>query len=227
MGICDNGGIIFVGNTTVLLIIALTTDYWEYREVVRARIGLNFSRPRNCLYVLFSEDSKNDELQHASELAFLKSMACACAVGCIVLVGAAFVTGWHATFLRFPNTRLFHIASIMSLSAGFLLTIGIALFHGRCYVLRKMELFPGQDVPFKDLIHRSKVYSYGWSFDLAWLCVACSYISAYIWLRKGHGTRRTIANADTTLSRATQKKVTCLVNWKPHKTMSPTTIATI
>lgn len=38
MGICDNGGIIFVGNTTVLLIIALMTDYWEYRGIDRDQV---------------------------------------------------------------------------------------------------------------------------------------------------------------------------------------------
>jgi len=31
MEICGHGGLIFVANTTVLLFLALMTDYWEYR----------------------------------------------------------------------------------------------------------------------------------------------------------------------------------------------------
>lgn len=38
MRICDYSSLIFTGNTTVLLIVALTTDYWEYRNFDRERI---------------------------------------------------------------------------------------------------------------------------------------------------------------------------------------------
>lgn len=38
MRICDYSSLIFTGNTTVLLILALTTDYWEYRTFNKEKI---------------------------------------------------------------------------------------------------------------------------------------------------------------------------------------------
>jgi hypothetical protein len=38
MKICDYSSLIFTGNTCVLLILALTTDYWEYRTFDRKKI---------------------------------------------------------------------------------------------------------------------------------------------------------------------------------------------
>lgn len=87
--------------------------------------------------------------------------------------------------------------------AGFFLTIGIALFHGKCHILRKMEFFPGHNVPYKNILQRYRIYAYGWSFVLAWICVFFSYTSAYVWLSKAQRSQPRIKTGDMYSIRST------------------------
>jgi hypothetical protein len=84
--------------------------------------------------------------------------------------------------------------------SGFFLTIGIALFHGKCHILRKMEFFPGHNIPYKNILHRYKVYTYGWSFVLAWICVFFCYIAAYVWLSKAQTCQKRLKSSSGILS---------------------------
>ena len=47
--ICDYSSLIFAGNTTVLLVLSLTTDYWEYRS---------FDQEKVTKHVKISKDAK-------------------------------------------------------------------------------------------------------------------------------------------------------------------------
>ncbi|WAR02779.1 hypothetical protein MAR_009337 [Mya arenaria] len=323
MQICDYSSLIFVGNTTVLLILALTTDYWEYRKfnigqvvtslaatnearvevpvdtnsyiqirtfknisqntsaitsdpfsesvyhapafmvkrtvwggksergnqskdthhsfiqirheinifqqygnlfrdcddlerVVRNRIGLQRLRPAKCLYFLYPEEQTNFVHTQAPALATLEPMASACALACILLISLGFVAGWYGTFSSCHRVSFFQIASVSSLCAGFCLTLGIALFHGKCYVLRKLKLFSGEEFPVKDLLERSRITVYGWSFSLAWLCVFCCYISAYVWLVKAQGPREWRGGQGAPGSVALQK-TSVIARWSPKE----------
>ena len=42
----------------------------------------------------------------------------------------------------------------------------------------------GLKVPFKAFIDEGRIYSYGWSFVLAWICVVLCFVSAWTWLHK-------------------------------------------
>ena len=68
--------------------------------------------------------------------------------------------------------------------SGILLTLAIALFHGKCYILRRTELLHGYRIPHKKIINESRTYSFGWSFYLAWICVFLCFVSSFVWLYK-------------------------------------------
>ncbi|XP_052799273.1 uncharacterized protein LOC128230887 [Mya arenaria] len=301
MQICDYSSLIFVGNTTVLLILALTTDYWEYRkfnigQVVTSLAATNEARvevpvdtnsyiqirtfkniSQNTSAITsdpFSEsvyhapafmvkrtvwggksergnqskDTHHSFIQIRHEinifqqygnlfrdcddlelcifaLPALEPMASACALACILLISLGFVAGWYGTFSSCHRVSFFQIASVSSLCAGFCLTLGIALFHGKCYVLRKLKLFSGEEFPVKDLLERSRITVYGWSFSLAWLCVFCCYISAYVWLVKAQGPREWRGGQGAPGSVALQK-TSVIARWSP-KECSVSDIATI
>ena len=56
--ICDYSSLIFALNTTVLLIVALTTDYWEYRGLDMNRIKPKLLELRDVtLFVPFDTTS--------------------------------------------------------------------------------------------------------------------------------------------------------------------------
>lgn len=58
MKICDYSSLIFAGNTTVLLIVSLATDYWEYRTFDKTKILETISQSINTEIVLpFDTDS--------------------------------------------------------------------------------------------------------------------------------------------------------------------------
>ena len=67
---------------------------------------------------------------------------------------------------------------------GMSLTISIALFHGKCYLLRRREFMAGLDIPFKKIINDARIHYYGWSFVLAWICVVLCFSGAWGWLHK-------------------------------------------
>lgn len=67
---------------------------------------------------------------------------------------------------------------------GMLLTLAIALFHGKCHILRKSELLSGYLIPYRNIINDSRTYSFGWSFVLAWICVFLCFTSSFVWLYK-------------------------------------------
>ena len=66
-----------------------------------------------------------------------------------------------------------------------MLTSAIGLFHGKCHLLQRQELIPGEALPFKKLFQESRTYSHGWSFVLAWICVILCLVNSFVWLNKG------------------------------------------
>ena len=101
--------------------------------------------------------------------------------------------------------------------SGFFLTLSIALFHGKCYILRKMPLLPNQDIPFKEILEESRVYSYGWSFSLAWICVFFCYTSSFVWLTKSQGPTRLVIRHPTSQFKK-RVKVIQRSFWRPRST---------
>lgn len=67
--------------------------------------------------------------------------------------------------------------------------MSIALFHGKCYILRRTELAAGNFTPLKKLINESRIYLFGWSFVVAWMCVFLCFISSFVWLYKAQDPR--------------------------------------
>ena len=87
-------------------------------------------------------------------------------------------------FLILYWTNRFHY-----LFSGVLLTLSIALFHGKCHILRRTEVLAGFLIPHKKIINDSRTYSFGWSFVLAWMCVFLCFISSFVWLYKAQDPR--------------------------------------
>ncbi|XP_053388592.1 uncharacterized protein LOC128551700, partial [Mercenaria mercenaria] len=200
MKICDYSSLIFTGNTTVLLILALTTDYWEYRTFDKNKIIEMVNDSTGTQIVLpFDTDSY-------FQIKILPNLTIATSLSRFSLMKSE--SHYHAPlfFIRryfqgpeMNTSEQNFILEELELDLfeqygnlfrdcdsleGFFLTIGIALFHGKCHILRKMEFFPGHNIPYKNILHRYKVYTYGWSFVLAWICVFFCYIAAYVWLSK-------------------------------------------
>lgn len=68
--------------------------------------------------------------------------------------------------------------------AGVLLTMTIAVFHGKCHLIHRHEFMAGIQLPYKQLLDEARDQHYGWSFVLAWLCVVMLLILAWVWLDK-------------------------------------------
>lgn len=89
-----------------------------------------------------------------------------------------------------PLLTRFECKNVLSFP-GILLTLAIALFHGKCYILRRTELLHGYRIPHKKIINESRTYSFGWSFYLAWICVFLCFISSFVWLYKAQDPKQT------------------------------------
>ena len=55
--LCQFSTIVFAGNVSILLIVAVTTDYWEYRAFNRTQIIRNVSRAVNTSTVIQPYDT--------------------------------------------------------------------------------------------------------------------------------------------------------------------------
>ena len=69
-------------------------------------------------------------------------------------------------------------------ATGVLLIVTIALFHGKCHLIHRHEYMAGLEVPYKKVLDGARTHYYGWSFVLAWLCVAMLFVLAWVWLNK-------------------------------------------
>ncbi len=67
---------------------------------------------------------------------------------------------------------------------GMTLTMSIAIFHGRCHLLHRREFMAGINIPYKKIIDESRIHYFGWSFVLAWICIALCFIHTWVWLLK-------------------------------------------
>ncbi|XP_062607951.1 uncharacterized protein LOC134269761 [Saccostrea cucullata] len=293
MQICNYSSLIFAGNVTVLLIVSMTTDYWEYRsfnqtmlketlhkanqtefdqpvdtnsymslwykrkmlpilrdsvkkeilyqppvlvenffsvtknisdsnkeksadihsnmlaglvvlfeqygnlfrdcdaleEGVRQRLYLVQKRVDRCEYLSGREIEAASDVTELIVVKHLERAACAFALLCMVSMVAGLITGAYGLFGH--HTRVLVWASCCSLISGMLLTLAIALFHGKCYILRRTELLHGYRIPHKKIINESRTYSFGWSFYLAWICVFLCFTSSYVWLYKAQDPKQT------------------------------------
>ncbi|KAL3856765.1 hypothetical protein ACJMK2_011485 [Sinanodonta woodiana] len=167
----------------------LFRDCDDLESDVMFRIGLQKKRKNKCVYFHLTAD-KSDVYRYAPALHHLEGAACACALLCIVAMVIGLLLGGYGLFSYNSCLKSFQMASCLSLTAGYLLTLGIALFHGKCSILKKIEILPGIDLPLKRVLNDSRIYSYGWSFSLAWICVFFCYTSSYVWLCKSQGSRR-------------------------------------
>ena len=67
---------------------------------------------------------------------------------------------------------------------GGLLIVCIALFQGKCHLIHRHEYMAGVVIPYKKVLDRARLHYYGWSFVLAWVCVAMLFGLAWVWLNK-------------------------------------------
>ncbi|XP_063446230.1 uncharacterized protein LOC134725893 isoform X1 [Mytilus trossulus] len=146
---------------------------------VRLRLSITEMRTSQCEY-LSGRDIPFS--QHSRNVAHLERAACAFALLCMISMVVGLVLGGYG--LLGKNLKMFVWASICSLTAGMLLTLSIALFHGKSHILRKSELLSGYLIPFQKIINESRTYSFGWSFVLAWICVFLCFTSSFVWLYK-------------------------------------------
>lgn len=81
----------------------------------------------------------------------------------------------------------------------------IALFHGKNHMMRRRPFLRGHNVPLSDIIEDARMYYYGWSFVLAWICVVLCFVHTWMWLCKAQtmsGRRKIHAIRSMRLARA-------------------------
>ena len=64
------------------------------------------------------------------------------------------------------------------------LTICIALFHGKCHLLQRRPILADVTLAHRDVIEAARRQHFGWSFALAWICVALCFVHTWVWLVK-------------------------------------------
>ena len=146
-------------------------DFFLYADIEQDEIKIHFLVITwNCTLKVFGNDcwSMISSLVHKMILMSLKNGT---NLELVIIMGK----GIHVAFILifFPN-----------IFSGMLLTLSIALFHGKCHILRKSELLGGYLIPYKKVINESRTYSFGWSFVLAWICVFLCFTSSFVWLYK-------------------------------------------
>ncbi|XP_064621855.1 uncharacterized protein LOC135484382 [Lineus longissimus] len=149
---------------------------------VRRRLGIADMRHARCHH--FIANSRNGDYV-ATELPViihLERTAFALSVLSICSIVSSLIAGMYGSVGK--DKRAMIGASSTALASGISLTTSIALFHVKCHLLKRREFMEGKTVPFKRIIDGARVYSYGWSFVLAWICVVLCFVSAWTWLHK-------------------------------------------
>lgn len=85
------------------------------------------------------------------------------------------------------------------LQSAMSMIVTIALFHGKNNLLRRRPFLGGRHLLLSQQLADARVYYYGWSFYLAWVCVVLCFVHTWVWLckaqtmpepRKGRGSQR-------------------------------------
>ncbi|XP_033753659.1 uncharacterized protein LOC117337019 [Pecten maximus] len=165
----------------------LFRDCDALEEGVRLRLNLMQERKTKCEYLSGRDGLTALDTTHLYAVPHLERAASAFALLCMLSMVTGLVTGGYGLLGR--QTRVLVLASCCSLVAGLLLTLAIALFHGKCHILRRTEILAGYLIPHKKVINESRTYSFGWSFGLAWICVFLCFTSSFVWLYKAQDPR--------------------------------------
>ncbi|XP_074649245.1 uncharacterized protein LOC141904547 [Tubulanus polymorphus] len=150
---------------------------------VRRRLGIAAVRVNRCHQFIISGRPPDDYIaRELPVVLYLERTAFALSVGSIVSIVVSVVCGTYGSISKYKRPVI--IASVTALVSGVTLTLAIALFHIKCHLIRRREIMDGKELPFKRIINDSRTYSYGWSFVLAWICVALCFITSWTWLHK-------------------------------------------
>ena len=112
----------------------------------------------------------------------LERAAFAVAVVCIVLSIMSVVAGAYGTLAHDEQASI--AASSSALASAISLTVCIALFHGKCHLLHRRPLLRDVTIADRDVIEAARTQHFGWSFALAWICVALCFVHTWVWLVK-------------------------------------------
>ncbi|GAB1610685.1 hypothetical protein Ahia01_001354800 [Argonauta hians] len=160
----------------------LFRDCEDLENPVRERLGIKTFRDKRCESFVFSEQEKFIS-ENLPAVSYLEIAAFTCAILCMTSILIGLTAGSFSECL--PSHESFVVAASAPLIAAMMLTCAIGLFHGKCHLLQRLELLPGESVPFKKLFQESRTYSHGWSFVLAWICVVLCLVNSFVWLNKG------------------------------------------
>ncbi|CAI9739262.1 XP_014769674.1PREDICTED: uncharacterized protein LOC106868767 [Octopus vulgaris] len=160
----------------------LFRDCEDLENPVRDRLGIRPTSKERCESFVFSEPDKFIA-NNTPAVSYLEIAAFSCAILCMTSILIGLTAGAVSECL--PSHESFVVAATAPLIAAMMLTSAIGLFHGKCHLLQRLELLPGESVPFKKLFQESRTYSHGWSFVLAWICVVLCLVNSFVWLNKG------------------------------------------
>lgn len=160
----------------------LFRDCEDLENPVRSRLGIRQGSQKRCESFLFQEP-ENFIAKNTPAVSYLELAAFACAILCLTSMLIGLISGSISECL--PSHESFVVAATAPLIAAMMLTSAIGLFHGKCHLLQRQELIPGEALPFKKLFQESRTYSHGWSFVLAWICVILCLVNSFVWLNKG------------------------------------------
>ncbi|XP_046584702.1 uncharacterized protein LOC124291693 [Haliotis rubra] len=185
----DNGSVDGRGHVKDVIQVYLFSQYGNLfkdcdnlTDGVREQLKIKRIRPEKCVMFMSSQPVPTDSRIHIPDALKVEVAAFCSAVLSILCLITSLAAGSLGSLSK--SHRYMTIASGMALIAAIILITTIALFNGKTNLQWRGELLPGVKFPHKELILENKIHSYGWSFFLAWICVALMFTSSFSWLYK-------------------------------------------
>ncbi|XP_050393543.1 uncharacterized protein LOC126811730 [Patella vulgata] len=195
----------------------LFRDCNDLEDGVRHRLGIKLIQKQKCInFIFMPSDDYRSQYDDAVTVLRIERAAFSFAVFCILCMAVSLTTGFIGASSRRP--RLVINASAFSLASGMCLLVAIALFNGKSHLQQRWPLLPHVVFPFKHDLDIHKDHSYGWSFVLAWICVALNFLSSFVWLYKSQYMIDPLEPSRKRSRRRSRKKATAVKNYNyyPH-----------
>ncbi|ESO87437.1 hypothetical protein LOTGIDRAFT_166585 [Lottia gigantea] len=161
----------------------LFIDCNDLEDGVRIRMGLREVQNHKCINFIFMP-SNDYRSQYDDAITVLRIERAAFSFGLFSIISmiTSLITGSIGSLSRRLN--MVTAASSLSLASGMCLIVAIALFNGKSHLQQRWPLLPDLYIPFKEELMKSRDHTYGWSFVLAWICVALNFTASFVWLYK-------------------------------------------